>query len=292
MPPRARICTLLLYMLVSYELRSSLKASQKEVYTNEAARLAEAASMARKQALSSRRHGDKPESAELDPDEPICLDAATNVMPAPLAHGWLPGLNITLTKIIGKGSYGTVYEANIIGTEVGFAAKMAVATNTLQDLGVEHDFLMTLRHPNVVQCFGYITCQGQVGLMMELAVGSLWRWLGAAENAMALDEPQLHLHRGPNTRHGRWQLLLQVSAGLSYIHACSILHCDIKTNNCLVFCDGAVAKVADLGLAVRMGNGGVVNGIGDQLFTPQYRAPECICAGTAQAGLGSNNCFR
>jgi serine/threonine protein kinase len=250
--------------------------------------------VARKQALLSMQ-GDKPLSAEVEeaaPDEPICFDAAANDMPAPLAHGWLPGLNVTLTKVIGEGSYGKVYMANIIGTDVCYAAKLAVATDTLQDLGLEHDFLMKLRHPNVVQCFGYITCQGQVGLMMELAIANLWRWLGAAENALTLDEPQPHLLRGTNTRHGRWQLLLQVSAGLSYIHACSILHCDIKTNNCLVFCNGAVAKVADLGLAVRIGSDGVFDGIGDQLFTPHYRAPECICAGKAQAGLGPNNCFR
>jgi hypothetical protein len=63
--------------------------------------------VARKQALLSMQ-GDKPLSAEVAPDEPICFDAAANDMPAPLAHGWLPGLNVTLTKVIGEGSYGKV----------------------------------------------------------------------------------------------------------------------------------------------------------------------------------------
>lgn len=67
--------------------------------------------------------------------------------------------------------------------------------------------------------------------------------------------------------------------GLRYIHKFGYVHCDIKLQNILLCSDGGV-RIADFGLAKRVGGGGAAAGC-ELRGTPMYMSPEMV-AGSEQ----------
>ncbi|CAE6262896.1 unnamed protein product [Arabidopsis arenosa] len=66
-----------------------------------------------------------------------------------------------------------------------------------------------------------------------------------------------------------------VLRGLRHIHGNGFAHCDLKLGNILLFGDGAV-KIADFGLAKRIGNVTALNDGVQIRGTPLYMAPESV----------------
>jgi serine/threonine protein kinase len=99
--------------------------------------------------------------------------------------------------------------------------------------------LNTLRHENVVELVGYGWDEGPLPfLVLELAdLGSLDEFL--QENTLSWSQKEF--------------TLVQLASGLELLHACGIIHGDIKLENILVFSKtphGFVPKYADFGFCL------------------------------------------
>ena len=121
----------------------------------------------------------------------------------------------------------------------------------------EIESLKKLRHPNIVQLYGYGEQDGQLYYSMELIEGS---------------NLQEELRRG---RRFTWrdvtQIAIDVCAALKHAHDHGVIHRDLKPANLLYTQDDRV-KLLDFGIAKLFGNTGVTTG--SVMGTADYMAPE------------------
>ncbi|KAL4376192.1 hypothetical protein GQ457_02G007890 [Hibiscus cannabinus] len=168
---------------------------------------------------------------------------------------------------IGCGSFGTV---NLVVPRKGFPNHplMAVkSSETIRSLSLknEREVLQSLGFcPQIIRCFGddYTVENGQkfYNLFLEYAdKGSLADHV--KKNGGNLMESDVRRY------------VRSVLKGLRFVHAKGFVHCDIKLQNILLFCNGDV-KIADFGLAKRNGEeeqrGMEIRG------TPLNLAPESV----------------
>lgn len=154
---------------------------------------------------------------------------------------------LTFGQRLGRGAFGAVYAAECPHFGGRVAAKVLTSAVTDFELGLllNEAWMMALvaGHPNVLTFHALLMLDGRpVGLVTELAtLGSL----GDMIQGGSLPSPADAL-----------LLTLQLCAGLAHVHACGVLHQDIKPDNVLV-CEGeggaAVLKLADFGMAQRVG---------------------------------------
>ena len=117
-----------------------------------------------------------------------------------------------------------------------------------------------LEHPNVIKTFDFGRGrQGEYYIAMEYVDGPNLETLVAVES--------------PLIRENRFELVLQIGTGLSYIHDQHLIHRDFCPKNVLYSKDG-VAKIIDFGLTIPAS-------IKDKFFitragTASYMAPEQI----------------
>jgi serine/threonine-protein kinase len=131
-------------------------------------------------------------------------------------------------------------------------ARFAADPRTIEPFRRDPAACRRLRHPALVDLLE----AGPDHLVAELVEGeSLAAWLG----------------RGPVGPEEALALLGAVAAGVDHVHACGLVHGDVKPSNVLLPRAGC-ARLADLGIAVRgwlpLRRGGVVVG------SPAYMAPE------------------
>ncbi|KAE8699296.1 putative receptor-like protein kinase [Hibiscus syriacus] len=150
------------------------------------------------------------------------------------------------SNVLGEGGRGRVYKAS-------FDEKYLAAVKKLDDVGVdaerefenEVDWLVKIRHPNIVSLLGYCI-HGETRLLVYemMQNGSL--------------ESQLH---GPSqgsdlSWHLRMKIAIDVARALEYLHEnCNppVVHRDIKSSNILLD-SNFNAKLSDFGLAVTTGS--------------------------------------
>ncbi|XP_024928469.2 calcium/calmodulin-regulated receptor-like kinase 2 [Ziziphus jujuba] len=144
------------------------------------------------------------------------------------------------TTILGQGSFGPVYKANMQTGEV--VAVKVLASNSKQgekEFQTEVSLLGRLHHRNLVNLVGYCVEKGQHMLIYEfMSNGSLANLLyGEKERILSWDE--------------RLQIVLDISHGIEYLHEGAVppvIHRDLKSANILL--DRSMrAKVADFGLS-------------------------------------------
>ncbi|XP_031117275.1 mitogen-activated protein kinase kinase kinase 18-like [Ipomoea triloba] len=163
--------------------------------------------------------------------------------------------------IIGRGSSATVFLAADASSGELFAVKSA----EFSDSGLlqkEKSILSQLDSPHVIKCLGFdITCEENkvmYNVLLEYVSGGtlcdVVKKLGSC-----VSEPMIRF------------CAREVLLGIEYLHSKGIVHCDLKGRNVLVSEDGAV-KIADLGCAKLVGNGGVVSS--GFSGTPAFMAPE------------------
>src|SRR5262245_35854404 len=136
---------------------------------------------------------------------------------------------------VGAGGMGSVYAAFDPKLDRRVAVKLLHASGDRARARVlaEARALARLSHPNVVAVYDASELGDELFIAMELVAGANLRaWLAAAGRARAevLD------------------VLAQAGRGLAAAHAAGLVHGDFKPENVLVG-DGAIAKVADFGLA-------------------------------------------
>lgn len=170
-----------------------------------------------------------------------------------------------LQSMLGQGGTGVVYRA--LDPESGnvFALKQFKANFFrhrfhMRDLKSTANKFKKMKHPNVVQIFGFISGDEGEVLIMEFIDGPSLAW---------------YIENRPFNIQEMIGILVQVCNGLAYIHDKGFIHHDLKPAN-ILFTRKGVAKIADFSLS---GSNMILNlldqGLTEQV-TPLYVAPELI----------------
>lgn len=168
-----------------------------------------------------------------------------------------------IQRRLGQGGMGTVYAA--VHNETGATAAVKVLS-TIQGTNsslrarfdAEIETLKKLKHPNIVQLFGYGEQEGHLFYAMELVVGSSLHDLLGKGRAFTIAETI------------RWGI--QVAMALKHAHDSGVIHRDLKPANLLLTETGDV-KLADFGIAKLFG-GTQLTADGGIIGTADYMAPE------------------
>ena len=144
-----------------------------------------------------------------------------------------------LTREVGAGAMGTVYEVVRLGDRKHFAMKVLSGVSGALDMARfarEAQLASHVDHPNVVSIVNVdVASSGLIFIVMELVEGDSLLGLKSryGEMGFALD------------------VLLQLAEGLAAIHAMGIVHRDLKPANVLVSQDGPAlrVKISDFGVS-------------------------------------------
>ncbi|XP_068497317.1 mitogen-activated protein kinase kinase kinase 1-like isoform X4 [Phaseolus vulgaris] len=176
--------------------------------------------------------------------------------------------------MLGKGSFGTVYEAfaddgNFFAAkEVSLLDDRNQGKQSIFQLRQEISLLSQFRHDNIVQYLGTGKDNDKLYIFLELVTkGSL----ANLYKKYRLMDSQVSAY----TR--------QILSGLKYLHDRNVIHRDIKCANILVDATGSV-KLADFGLAkvTKLNN---VNSVGGSLY---WMAPEVVNLRSRGYGLAAD----
>lgn len=160
--------------------------------------------------------------------------------------------------MLGQGGMGIVYLVRSVSSQRRFAVKRATPSTAGERRDLLQEIQTWLRlpsHPNVAACRFFTTIDEEIVVFTEYVEGgSLGDWIGGGR-LCELDEI----------------LVVAIGAawGLDAIHACGVIHQDVKPANILMTAGGR-PLIADFGLARRRYGGPSKIPIG----TPAYCSPE------------------
>ncbi|EPY36979.1 protein kinase [Angomonas deanei] len=164
----------------------------------------------------------------------------------------------TKGKLLGRGSYGAVYEATSDLTGGKMAVKMFYFVGDSEDsidkLLNEIQIMCSLNHPNIVHYFHCERVDHNLNLFMELCMCSLTDLI----NDRRLKPPQLTVVN----------IIKQVLTAIAYLHSRGTAHRDVKPQNILLKNKEGLIKLTDFGTARQGAATKEVKG------TFRYMAPE------------------
>ncbi|HKB35594.1 MAG TPA: serine/threonine-protein kinase [Gemmataceae bacterium] len=165
--------------------------------------------------------------------------------------------------VLGHGGMGLVYRARQKGLNRPVALKMILSgagagPAERARFRIEAEAVARLQHPNIVQVYEVGEHEGAPFMALELVVGG--------SLATALDGTPLPPRRAA-------ELVLALAEAVKHAHERGIVHRDLKPANVLLADDGT-PKIADFGLARRLGSDEGLTQTGAVLGSPSYMAPE------------------
>ena len=164
----------------------------------------------------------------------------------------IQNVEIVETKILGRGSYGIVYEARYHGAMVAVKKLHPIFFEDVsadENIGIlrtwrnELQLMSTILHPNIVQFYGVYNSENKDSLKLSgntyIVSELMHKSLRARNNAT----PKLKYR-------GIINILYDIAAGLCFLHErpSPIMHRDLASKNVLLTISGQ-AKIADLGVA-------------------------------------------
>ncbi|KAL1808474.1 hypothetical protein ACET3Z_025464 [Daucus carota] len=157
--------------------------------------------------------------------------------------------NFSPDLIIGDGSFGLVYKANLWNSNIVAVKKLSAdAFQGFREFRAEMETLGKIQHPNIVKMLGYCATNLDRILIYEfIEKGSLDQWL-CDTSPDSMSETKL-----PLSWETRLSIIGDVARGLCFMHNLEtpIIHRDIKASNVLLDSKFG-AHIADFGLARRM----------------------------------------
>jgi tetratricopeptide (TPR) repeat protein len=194
-----------------------------------------------------------------DDDEPVPAAPARETEFAP---GTVFGGRYRMTRRIGRGGMGDVWEADDLVLQTAVALKLIDSTDAARErIMTEVRLARQITHPAICRVFDVGEADGAIFYSMELVRGedlaALLRRAGRLPSEKVAD------------------IARQLCAGLAAAHAHGILHRDLKPANVLIDEDGLV-RITDFGIAITRADAGLHM----QTGTPRYMAPEQRTEGT------------
>lgn len=167
---------------------------------------------------------------------------------------------------LGDGTFGKVYKARNKSTGLLAAAKIVEIKeeSELDDFMVEIDILSDCKHKYVVDLYENYYHESQLWMMLEFCGGG------------AMDDVMLDLERGLDETTIK-AITRQMTEGLAFLHACGVIHRDLKAGNVLLTEKGEM-KLADFGVSAK--NKGPNIKRNTFIGTPYWMAPEVVITET------------
>ena len=192
-------------------------------------------------------------------------DEADGSAPAPeadFAAGTVFAGRYRMTRRIGRGGMGDVWEADDLVLQTAVALKLINSSDTARErILTEVRLARQITHPAICRVFDVGEADGAIFYSMELVRG---------EDLAALLR---RAGRLPSERVA--DIARQLCAGLAAAHAQGVLHRDLKPANILIDEDGLV-RITDFGIAITRADASLHM----QTGTPRYMAPEQRTEGT------------
>ena len=166
--------------------------------------------------------------------------------------------------VLGRGTYGTVFEGFDTGLERTVAIKVSHARaedSPETDAAFLHEArqLARLQHPGIVTVFDAGVQDGHRYIVSSFIAGEpLDRWLEHYEPTMA----------------DVARIVADLAEALAHAHAAGVVHRDVKPSNIIMTPDAAPVLV-DFGLAFRQQEAGALEA-GRPMGTPAYMSPEQV----------------
>ena len=179
-------------------------------------------------------------------------------------------------RVVGKGGFGTVYEASHLRLGRKFAVKILSAENKIEPEQLkrfwrEAEVMGRLGHPHIVEIIDVNqTENGTPYIVMELLSGESLGQRLARDGRLGLGEASA--------------VVEQVGSALDAAHAHGIVHRDLKPENIFLRAGppGAIdVKVIDFGLSKLLAAPSLITGPHRILGTPYYMSPEQASGGEA-----------
>ena len=200
------------------------------------------------------------------------------------APGDLVDQRYKITRLIGSGSSGEVYEAS------DQALGVAVALKTLREETARHPVQMErfrreiqnarrVTHPNVCRIFD----------MGVQRAGKLQRFFLTMELLPGKSLSTFISEKAPLSTADALPLVTQIAAGLQAAHDSGVIHRDLKPGNIMIADANTGAYVlraiiTDFGLAISADQASIGLTESDEILgTPEYMAPEQAMVGSATA---------
>ena len=180
------------------------------------------------------------------------------------------GSRYTVTRVIGRGTCGTVWEGT--GPDGPVAVKLLredlAADQTLIARFVqERTVLTSLAHPNVVAVRDLVVDGADLALVMDLVSGADLRERLESSRAGTLPSGLCPAEAAT--------LAADIAAGLAAAHSRGVVHRDVKPENVLIEAESGTARLTDFGIA-RIVDGPRRTRATRIVGTPDYLAPEVI----------------
>jgi len=175
-------------------------------------------------------------------------------------------LSYNVTKVLGSGSFGTVYLAICIETGETVAIKKVFQDKRFKNR--ELQILKTVNHPNLIKMRSHFYTQGNskkelyLNIVMDFVPETLSRVIrNHVKNEYQIPNLLVKL------------LSYQLLKGLNYLHSLGICHRDLKPQNILINMKNFELKICDLGSAKKL----IKNETNiAYICSRYYRAPELI----------------
>uniref|UniRef100_A0A672LAS5 Tyrosine-protein kinase receptor n=1 Tax=Sinocyclocheilus grahami TaxID=75366 RepID=A0A672LAS5_SINGR len=194
----------------------------------------------------------------------------------------VPRRNISLTRGLGHGAFGEVYEGLAVGIP-GEPSPMQVAVKTLPEVCSEQDeldFLMEaliiskFSHQNIVRCIGVSLQTLPRFILLELMAG------GDLKSFLRETRPRLE-HPSSLTMVDLLNIARDIARGCQYLEENQFIHRDIAARNCLLTCKGPgrVAKIGDFGMARDIYRASYYRKGGRAMLPVKWMPPEAFMEG-------------